>query len=103
MYWISFDFASAYLFLVGFCIIFLCRLYNIVHPRHLLRHLLYWLLHRFEILLVDLFHLVEQLLMLLLHHGKHHCRVVFCLLFICGFFFDVVNMVEFGSLAWRGA
>ena len=98
-----FNLAAASLLLVGVRIIFLYRLYNIVHFRYLLRHLLYWLLRHFESLIVDFFHLVELLPVLLLHHGKHHCRIVFLFFFIDGFFFDVVGAVKICSLVCCGA
>ena len=97
-----FNLAELSLLLIGVDILFLCRLYTTVHCHNLLRHLIYGLLDHFESLLVDFFHLVELILMLLLHHVKHHCRVVCLVLFIGGFFFDFVGKTEFGSLAYRG-
>ena len=97
-----FDLAAASLLIVGVGILFFCRLYTIVNHHNLLQHFLYWLLHHLESLLVALFHLVELLLMLLLNQGKKHFRVVLLLFFLSGFFFDVVDTVEFGSRACHG-
>ena len=41
--------------------------------------------------------------MFMLHHVKHHSRVVFLFFYLSGFLFYVVGAVEFGSLACRGA
>ena len=102
MHWILFYLEVVSLFPVGVGILFICRLYSIVHCCHLLCHLIYWLLRHFESLRVSFFHLFEMLLVLLLHHGKHHFRVFFFFFFPGGFFFYVVSTVEFGSLACSG-
>ena len=103
MRWLLFYLLKLSLLLVGVGVIFFWRLYIIVHHRHLLRHMFYWLLRHFEVLFIAFFHLVELFFVLLLYHGKIYRRVILFIFYLGSFLFHVVGTVKFGLLACRGA